>query len=85
MWQTNRARNPDRELRNAEDYYVPPHRIELVKRLPLTAFPTAWNAEKGDKLNPVKHVKFVVNFLNYCLDLYSNMFLGRLQRSIPQH
>ncbi len=35
LWQTNAERNPVRELRNANDYFVPPHRIELAKRLPL--------------------------------------------------
>jgi hypothetical protein len=27
MWQTNRERNVMRVLRNADDIYVPPHRI----------------------------------------------------------
>jgi len=35
MWITNRARNPNRILRDASDLYVPPHRIEIVKRMPI--------------------------------------------------
>jgi hypothetical protein len=31
IWQTNRERNAVRELRNADELYVPPHRIELFK------------------------------------------------------
>jgi hypothetical protein len=34
-WQTNRERNVARELRNADDLYVLPHRIELFKTMPL--------------------------------------------------
>ena len=56
LWPTNRQRNPIRELRNTEDLYVPAHRIEIVKRLPLVSFPSAWNSEEGDKLNPVQHI-----------------------------
>jgi hypothetical protein len=33
-WMTNIERNPERDLRNANDLYIPPHRVELVKRLP---------------------------------------------------
>jgi hypothetical protein len=56
LWQTNRQRNPDRALRGAEDYYIPPHRIEIVKRMPLFAFPAAWNAADDTKYNPVQHL-----------------------------
>jgi len=49
MWKTNNQRNPNRELRNGNDFLVPPHRIELVKRMPICAFPTAWNSAPQDK------------------------------------
>jgi hypothetical protein len=39
-------------LRNANAYYIPQPRIELVKRFPLFTFPTAWNTENDDKYNP---------------------------------
>jgi hypothetical protein len=52
LWQTNAARNPIRELRNANDYFIPQHRIETVKRMPLFSFPTIWNAENNEKFNP---------------------------------
>ncbi len=44
MWLTNRERNAMRVLRNADDIYVPPHGIELFKRMPLISFATAWNS-----------------------------------------
>jgi hypothetical protein len=47
MWKTNRKRNPERVLCNADDLYVPAHRVE---------FPTAWNSAPGNKTNPVKHL-----------------------------
>jgi hypothetical protein len=56
MWQTNLERNPERELRNANDYYIPPHRVEIVKRLPYISLPTAWNSAPGDKFNAKQHL-----------------------------
>jgi hypothetical protein len=52
LWQTNIERNPERTLRNANDYFIPQHRIELVKKLPLYSFPAAWNSETEEKINP---------------------------------
>jgi len=56
MWKTNRERNPERILRNADDLYVPAHRVEFVKRLPIIALPNAWNSAPGNKTNPVQHL-----------------------------
>ncbi len=33
IWQTNREHNAVCELRNADDLYVPPHRIELFNSI----------------------------------------------------
>jgi hypothetical protein len=51
-WIFNHERIPDRALRNANDYYIPQPRIELVKRMPLFAFPAAWNSEDAEKYVP---------------------------------
>ncbi len=51
-WICNHERIPDRALRNANDYYIPQPRIELVKRLPLFAFPSVWNSEDNEKYTP---------------------------------
>ena len=56
MWKTNRERIPERILRNADDLYVPAHRVEFVKRLPIIALPIAWNSAPGNKTNPVQHL-----------------------------
>ncbi len=56
MWLTNRERNPERVLRNADDLYVPPHRVEFVKKLPNFAFPITWNSAPGNKTNPIQHL-----------------------------
>jgi hypothetical protein len=53
-WITNRERNPELILRNVDDYYVPAHRLETVKRFPYFAFPKLWNEEPPSKLNPNK-------------------------------
>ena len=55
-WMTNIERNPERALRNANDLFIPPHRVEFVKRLPLYTLPHVWNNAPGDKLNPRQHL-----------------------------
>jgi hypothetical protein len=52
----NIERNPERALRNANDLFIPPHRVEFVKHLPLYTLPLAWNNAPGDKLNPRQHL-----------------------------
>jgi hypothetical protein len=54
MWTTNRARNPNLELRNAEDLYVPAHKFASLKRLPYFLFPKIWNEANILKRNPSK-------------------------------
>ncbi len=55
-WTTNIEGNPERALRNANDLFILPHRVEFVKRLPLYTFPLAWNSAPGEKLNPRQHL-----------------------------
>jgi hypothetical protein len=51
-WISNGERNPNRMLRNADDYYIPAHRVEFIEKLPLFSFPAAGNYALGEKLNP---------------------------------
>jgi hypothetical protein len=51
-WLTNRARNPDIILRNADNLYVPAHNFATLKKHPYFAFPKFWNEDNNDKLNP---------------------------------
>ena len=67
IWTTNRERNPERLLRDADALYVPPHRIELFKRMPLCALPTAWNEAPQYKENPAKHL-FLKKFKAHLLE-----------------
>ena len=59
MWQLNIERNPERSLRNANDYFIPAHRVEIVKRLPLISLPSAWNSAPGDKFNVKQHLQYI--------------------------
>jgi hypothetical protein len=43
-WQKNSERNIGHELRNENDYYLPPPKLEFFKRIPLYSLPAAWNA-----------------------------------------
>ena len=55
-WITKRARNPNRELRNASDLYIPSHNFATLKRLPLFNFPSIWNTIGMEKNNPRQHL-----------------------------
>ncbi len=55
-WTTNIEKNPEHALRNANDLFIPLHRVEFVKRLPLYTLPFAWNTAPGEKLNPRQHL-----------------------------
>ena len=55
MWTTNRARNPLLNLRNADDLFVPHHKLATLKRMPHFNFPRIWNQENIEKFNPILH------------------------------
>jgi hypothetical protein len=52
MWITNRERNPNLALRNADNLYIPAHNYATLKRLPLFSFPKVWNEDTNLKENP---------------------------------
>ncbi len=52
MWITNRMRNLNIELRNADNLYIPAHHMATVKRFPLFNFPKIWNDAPDIKNNP---------------------------------
>jgi hypothetical protein len=66
MWVTNRDRNPERVLRNADHLYIQPHNYASLKRMPLFNFPRLWNLEGNEKHNPVQH-RFLKVVKNNCL------------------
>ena len=51
-WITNRTRNPNLELRNADDLYVPGHNYATTKRFPIYNFPKIWNEAENVKFSP---------------------------------
>ena len=56
-WLTNRERTPNnRELRNANDLYIPSHNFATLKRMPLFSFPKAWNEELDSKNLPSQNL-----------------------------
>jgi hypothetical protein len=52
LWISNRERNPNLVLRNADNLYVPAHNYATLKRLPLFTFPKVWNDDMNVKENP---------------------------------
>jgi hypothetical protein len=51
-WITNRMRNLNIDLRNADNLYIPAHNIASVKRFSLFNFPKIWNEAPDIKNNP---------------------------------
>jgi hypothetical protein len=48
-WTKNNQREHERDLRNNNDFTIPPHRTELLKKLPMMSLPTTWN-ELADEI-----------------------------------
>jgi len=46
-WKKNSQNNPDLQLRNSDDFYLPTVRIEAFRKISSYAFPKAWN-DLGD-------------------------------------
>ena len=60
-WQTVGEANPRYPLRNASDYAIPRHRIELVKHFPSWFMPRIWN--EFNHINELKDILSRASFL----------------------
>jgi hypothetical protein len=60
-WILNSARYPERELRDADDYYLPRPNLSLFTNLPFYSLPLSWN-----DAGPSKYHANVALF-KYCL------------------
>ena len=56
LWITNEERNPRIDLRNVNNFYVPAHRLDLMKRSPLVSFAKHWNDAIEEKHNQNLHI-----------------------------
>jgi hypothetical protein len=74
MWISNRERNLDRVLRNADQLFVPPHQFATLKRMPMFNFPHIWNNEGIGKLSPIQH--------RYLKGIFQPFELGGMTRCI---
>jgi len=70
-WITNRMRNLNIELRNADNLYIPAHNMASVKRFPLFNFPKIWNEAPDIKNNPSSSV-----FQKYVKSAMLNMLIA---------
>jgi hypothetical protein len=52
QWLTNAARNPNIELRNRDDIYVPTASSDQVSKLPAIAYAKLWNSLPIEKQYP---------------------------------
>jgi hypothetical protein len=71
MWTTNRERNPNLALRNADNLYIPAHNFATLKKLPLFSFPKIWNEGVSTKM-----VKFIGSEISFPLSHIFNLSLS---------
>jgi hypothetical protein len=50
-WLLNSDRNPNMNLRNADDYFIPRPHLSSFTRFPLYTFPKAWNEAGPSKFH----------------------------------
>ena len=67
-WVTNSSRNDIRELRNADDLYIPLARTDHVKKMPSFALPKMWNQLHDQKFTP-NPITFKIAIKDYFLNL----------------
>jgi hypothetical protein len=64
-WNLNQQLNENRNLRNANDFTIPAHQYETLKKLPLFSFPQNWNDLGNEKL--------IKNFTTFKICLKGNL------------
>ncbi len=68
-WITNRERQPERALRNADLLFISPHNFASIKRMPMFNFPCIWNEARAgagaEKNNPNQFICEVLKNLFY--------------------
>jgi hypothetical protein len=79
-WITNRLRNPNLELRNADHLYIPAHLLASVKRFPVFNFPGIWNEAADVKNNPSifvfqKSIKSAHIKYAHCVIMYYSLLI----------
>jgi len=62
-WTTNFARNPNVQLRNADDFYLPNPCVDSFKNIPLYSFGNEWN-------NLADEFKFQYNRITFKIALW---------------
>ena len=67
-WLTNSMRNDIRDLRNADDLYIPYARTDHVKKMPYFALPRMWNELSEQKFTP-NPTTFKIAIKNHFLSL----------------
>jgi hypothetical protein len=66
IWTKNAEREIDYNLRNVDQYVIPPIRLELFRKIPLVSLPTAWN-EHGEGL------RFQHNRITFKIALFDHL------------
>ena len=67
-WEKNFNRNPELNLRNADDFFLPQPRIESFKFIPLYSFPLEWNRLAAELKYQFNRTTFKIALKNSLLD-----------------
>ena len=70
-WTHNNQRNPELNLRNGNDFTLPPVYKEFFRRSPLYSLPLAWNNLGNEKFQ-TNRTTFKINLLYNILDNLQN-------------
>jgi len=80
IWVSNQEHNPNYQLRNNNDLYIPFARLAATEKFPLTAFPKTWNDfNEPDIKNKASKTQFDTQLKKFFLnDLSENVVCNRL-------
>lgn len=67
VWTKNTDRDLDYNLRNTDQYVIPPIRIELFRKIPLISLPTAWNELSEGLRFQSNKITFKIALFDYLL------------------
>jgi len=67
VWTKNSEINPEMNLRNKDDFKLPPLNIELFRKIPLYSFAAEWN-NLGDSSFQPNQITFAIELKNRLRD-----------------
>ena len=73
IWPKNFQRNPELNLRNANDFFIPNPRTDSFKLIPLYSFPKEWNNLQDELKFQHNRFTFRVALKNFLFENLENL------------